>query len=171
MKSWLDKLWVRIGLSLLVGLVFGLAVSEASYIASPDHLQREPWRVELVIPEGTAQKLNAGQAVSIPQEMTFVEGDVLVVKNMDVVSHQLGPVWVPPQSSGVVQVGTGDSMTTYECSFTKSRSFGIDVQAALTTWTRIQGMITIGLPTGIILALYMAIAPQLKESHEDGANA
>ncbi len=162
MRRWLHITWVRISLAILVGLVFGFLVSEISYQLSPDLNQLEPDRVEVVIPAGTAAKLAAGQPVTVPEEINFVIGDILVVKNEDTVSHQLGPVWVPAGSSGVLQVG-GDQPVTYQCSFTTSRSFGLDVQPALDLWVRLQGMLSIGLPTGVMLALYTLAVPYKKE--------
>lgn len=168
MKNWWQKQWVRIAVMFAIGLAFGWLVSEASFFASPDRTQREARRVELLIPEGTAEKIKAGLPVpSIPNNMTFSQGDLLVVKNMDVVSHQLGPVWVPPQSSGLLQIGS-ESSYSYECSFTKSQVFGLDVQPALTLWIRLQGIISVGLPTGMILALYtFAIADKKKEDNKE----
>lgn len=163
MKTWLGKRWVRMSLMIVIGLVFGWVVSEVSFLASPDRTQREPRRVELLIPEGTAEKIKAGLPVpSIPTNMTFSEGDLLVVKNMDVVSHQLGPVWVPAQSSGVLQIGS-ESSYTYHCSFTQTQEFGLEVQPALTGWIRLQGIISVGLPTGVMLALYTFAIPEKKK--------
>lgn len=167
MKRWLHITWVRIGLSIVVGLIFGWLVSETSFQLSPDLNQLEPDRIEVVIPAGTSAKLEAGQPVSVPQSVTFVIGDILVVKNEDSVSHQLGPVWVPARSSGVLQVGSGDKSFTYQCSFTASRSFGLDIQPAINTWVRLQGILAIGLPTGVILALYTLAVPYKKEDALD----
>jgi hypothetical protein len=100
--------------------------------------------------------------------MNFVQGDVLIVRNQDVVSHQLGPVWVPAQSSGVLQFGTSNQYT-YECTFTRSRVFGFDVQPALTLWIRFQGIISVGLPTGVMLALYVLAMPRSKADEGQGA--
>jgi len=163
MKTWFGKRWVRMSLMIVIGLVFGWVVSEVSFLASPDRTQREPRRVELLIPEGTAEKIKAGLPVpSIPTNMTFSEGDLLVVKNMDIVSHQLGPVWVPAQSSGVLQIGS-ESSYTYHCSFTQTQEFGLEVQPALTGWIRLQGIISVGLPTGVMLALYTLAIPEKKK--------
>jgi hypothetical protein len=163
MKVWREHLWVRMVTMLVIGLVFGWLVSEFSFLFSPGTSQREPRRVELVIPAGTAAKIQAGQQPpAIPDNMTFVEGDLLVVKNEDTASHRLGPVWVPPQSSGVLQVGN-DSNYSYECSFTKSRLFDLTVDTALTLWTRVQGIISVGLPTGVMLALYTFAMPSKKK--------
>ncbi len=163
MKTWFGKRWVRMSLMIVIGLIFGWVVSEVSFLASPDRTQREPRRIELLIPEGTAEKIKAGLSVpSIPTNMTFSEGDLLVVKNMDVVSHQLGPVWVPAQSSGVLQIGS-ESSYTYHCSFTQTQEFGLEVQPALTGWIRLQGIISVGLPTGVMLALYTLAIPEKKK--------
>jgi len=156
---------------ILIGLGFGWVVSESSFMATPDRTQREPQRVELLIPEGTAERIKEGLPIpSIPTNMTFSEGDLLVVKNMDVVSHQLGPVWVPPQSSGVLQVGS-ESVYTYHCSFTQTQVFGLDVQPALTDGTRIQGILLVGLPTGVMLALFTLAVPEQKKDPEPGSEA
>ena len=162
MRQWFEKTWVRMIGMILIGLVFGGLISEISFWASPDLNQMKPQNKELVIPAGTAEKLKQGQPVlSIPDSMTIVEGDVLIVRNQDVVSHQLGPIWVPAQSSGVLQVGAQNNYA-YECSFTRSKVFGLDVQAPLTFSMRFQGMLTIGLPTGMMLALYTLAMPRKK---------
>ncbi len=169
MRIWLETTWIRIVGMMLVGMLFGWVVSEASFQATPNPAQRDPHRVELVIPAGTAEKIKAGQPVpSIPETMSFVDGDLLVVKNQDSTSHQLGPVWVPPQSSGVLQVSS-DTSYSVECSFTSSKVFGLDVQPALTGWIRFQGVISVGLPTGVMLALYTLAMPGKKRTsgHEE----
>jgi hypothetical protein len=169
MKTWLGKRWVQMLLLIIIGLIFGWVVNEVSFMMTPDRSQREPQRVELLIPEGTAEKIKEGLPVpSIPTSMTFSEGDLLVVKNMDVVSHQLGPVWVPPQSSGVLQVGS-ESVYTFHCSFTQTQVFGLDVQPALTGWSRAQGMILVGLPTGVMLAVFSLAIPQKKKGQDPEA--
>jgi hypothetical protein len=165
MRGWWKKIWVRMLTMIVVGLIFGGLVSEVSFLVSSDLNEFKPHQVELVIPEGTAEKMKAGKPLSITDSMSFVEGDVLIVRNQDVVSHQLGPVWVPPQSSGVLQIGSSN-MYSYECSFTRSKVFGLDVQAPLTLWMRLQGMVSIGLPTGVMLALYV-LAAQRKGTDPD----
>jgi hypothetical protein len=64
----------------------------------------------------------------------------------------------------VLQVSKQNNYS-YECSFTRNKVFGLDVQPPVTTWLRLQGMISIGLPTGVMLALYMvAMAPKKSET-------
>ena len=93
--------------------------------------------------------------------MTFVQGDILVVKNEDSVSHQLGPVWVPPQSNGVLQLDQANDYE-YTCSFQTSKVLGIEVRERLTTGTRIEGALAIGLPSSVMLALYSFLVFPLK---------
>jgi hypothetical protein len=169
MRKWWNKTWVRMLSMMVVGLVFGGLVSEISFLASSDLNDMKPHQVELVIPAGTAEKLKEGKPLSIPDTMNFVEGDVLIVRNQDVVSHQLGPVWVPSQASGVLQIGKSN-MYSYECSFTRSKVFGLDVQPPLTIWMRLQGLVSIGLPTGVMLALYVLAMPR-KEANAAGEPA
>ena len=160
MKQLFARTWVRIVFMLLIGLVFGALVSEITFWLSPDLQSAKPHNKELTIPAGTAEKLKAGQPVlSIPETMAIVEGDILIVRNLDVVSHQLGPVWVPPQSSGLLQIGKQNKYS-YECTFTRNKVFGLDVTPPLTLWMRLQGMLSIGLPTGVMLALYVFAMPR-----------
>ncbi len=146
---------IRVAICILVGVLGGALVSEGSYQANHTSNARDDARqVVLEIPAGTADRLAKGETVQdIPTSMTFVVGDVLVVKNSDTVSHQLGPVWVPPQSSGVLQIELADEYS-YACSFEKSQYFGLTVLPQLTIESRIQGALTIGLPTALILGLY-----------------
>jgi hypothetical protein len=146
---------VRIGICVLISMAAGFLINEGSNLFLTDPSSRgEPRRVEIVIPNGTAQKIASGQSEpSIPNQLTLTEGDILVIKNEDLVSHQLGPVWVPPQSSGVMQLG-GANDYAYTCSFQPSQYEGINVQQRLTTWMRFQGMIAIAMPSSAMLVLY-----------------
>lgn len=146
---------VRIGIALLIGITGGILVTEGSYQLNKDPANRDqPQQVELVIPAGTAEKLAHGDVVlGIPTEMTFVEGDILVVRNEDSVSHQLGPVWVPPQSSGVLQIQEANTYS-YACTFEKSKVLGLNVLPRLTLNARIQGVLTVALPSAIMIVLY-----------------
>jgi hypothetical protein len=158
-----NSLAARLIAAMLAGLLFGVLVSEVSYSFS-NHTTRPPQQVDVVIPAGTAAKLSSGQVVqNIPATMQFVEGDTLVVKNQDSVSHTLGPVWVPPGASGVLNLQTA-SEYSYSCSFESSNTLGINVQPALTIWLRLQGYLNVGLPTGIMLAVYsFALVDKKKE--------
>jgi hypothetical protein len=154
----------RILISILIGLAGAWIVSEASYQLNKDPAARdEANRVELVIPAGTAESIANGEApVGIPSRMTFVEGDLLIVRNEDSVSHQLGPVWVPPQSSGVLQIGTASDYS-YACSFSDTKVFGLEVHPQLTLEARIQGTMAMGLPSSVMIALYSFLVVPIKK--------
>lgn len=64
----------RIGISLLIGLVFGFLMNEITFQFVKES-NRAPMTVRLTIPEGTAEKISQGEeALDIPEEMTFVVG-------------------------------------------------------------------------------------------------
>jgi hypothetical protein len=159
-------------LGILIGMAFAWLLSELSFIFLNDKetLQREPQKVELVIPYGTAKHVEDGvYNQSIPTDMVFVEGDILVVKNEDVVAHQLGPLWVPPNTSGVLSLEQADKFA-YECSFQPTKYLGLDVRKRVTVDTRFQGMLSIGLPSGMILGVYSYLIPFRKKETPAAAN-
>ena len=155
---------IRVALCLLIGVLGGWLISEGSYQLNKTPGSRdEAHKVVLEIPAGTADMIAKGGSVpEIPASMTFVAGDLLVVKNDDTVSHQLGPIWVPPLSSGVLQIDTADEYS-YACTFEKSKVFGLTVLPQLTVASRIQGALTIGLPTALMFGLYSIIVFPLKK--------
>jgi hypothetical protein len=156
---------LRVAICMLIGVAGGWLISEGSYQLNKNPGTRdEPQRVELVIPAGTSAKLAKGEVVSdIPAKMTFVEGDLLVVRNQDSVSHQLGPVWVPPQSSGVLQIQEANTYS-YACTFEASKVLGLDVLPRLTLASRVQGVLAVALPSTVMLALYSFLVFPLKPS-------
>ena len=157
-----------IGLRLLIVLALGAAlgwfVSETSYQVLKTEVTRDPAVVELVIPAGTAAKVSGGQAVqSLPANMTFVQGDVLVVKNEDSSSHQLGPIWVPAGSSASLALKEANSYS-YDCTFEPNKTFDLEVQPRLDTGTRLQGITFVGLPTAAMLFVYSLVLFPFKDS-------
>jgi hypothetical protein len=154
---------LRIAICLLIGIAGGWLISEGSYqLNKVPGTRDEPRQVELIIPAGTSAKLAKGEAVvDIPTKMTFVEGDVLVVRNQDSVSHQLGPVWVPPQSSGVLQIQEANTYS-YSCTFEKSKILGLEVLPRLTIGSRVQGVLAVALPSAVMLTLYSFLVFPLK---------
>jgi hypothetical protein len=145
---------VRIGLAFLVGMVLSLLISEGAYLLSRDRSDRRATRIELVIPAGTAENVAAGEITStIPESMTFVQGDTLVLINQDSVSHQLGAIWVPAGARGTLVLDEPSQMS-FACTFRPDRYLGIDVRPVVTWATRLKAVLMIGLPTGALLAAY-----------------
>lgn len=155
-RSAVRRMWI----SLAISLVFAFVVSEVSYQLVKDSGERPPRNVEILIPAGTAQRIAAGGAGPVLPEMRFVEGDTITVRNLDSVAHQLGPLFVPPGTASVLNLDR-PSQYTMECSFQETRSIGIDVLPRAKTSDRVFGIISIGLPTWILLWLYTLIVKPL----------
>lgn len=151
----------RLAVSLLIGLALGAAISEIPFFFLHE-TARPPQDVVLTIPNGTAEHVARGeQPPSIPENMIFVVGDVLIVKNEDLVDHKLGQLWIPANSSAQLALVQEQSLA-FECTFQPGNYFGIDVYEPLTSSTRIFGILYTGLPMTVLIALYSFIFPAKK---------
>ncbi|HET9911992.1 MAG TPA: hypothetical protein VFQ13_08900 [Anaerolineales bacterium] len=153
----------RILFSIALALLIGVLISEVPFLFLQE-TARAPREIVLTIPAGTAEQVARGeQPPSIPENMNFVVGDRLVVRNEDSVDHKLGPLWIPANSSAQLSLDQEESFA-YECSFQPGQYFGLDVREPLTTGTRIYGILYIALPMAILIALYSFIfTPKKKE--------
>lgn len=152
-------------ISMLLGLVMGAAISELSFLFLRE-TARPSQVIELVIPDGTAERVARGETPpSIPDSMTFVVGDTLVVKNDDSANHELGPLWIPAGSSASLSLDAVQSYV-YTCSFQPGKYFGLDVHEALTLGTRLYGILYSGIPLGGLIALYALIMPVKKKEEK-----
>jgi hypothetical protein len=154
----------RILFSILLGLLIGALISEVPFLFLQE-TARAPREITLTIPAGTAEQIARGeQPPSIPENMTFVVGDRLVVKNEDSVDHKLGPLWIPANSSAQLALDQEESLA-YECTFQPGQYFGLDVREPLTPSTRIYGIVYVALPMAILILLYsLVLAPKKKEN-------
>jgi hypothetical protein len=158
----------RVAISMLIGLLFGVALNEITFFFLRE-TARAPKIIELVIPKGTAEKIARGEAPpTIPDSMTFVVGDTLLVKNNDKADHELGPLWIPAGSSASLPLDAAESYA-YSCSFQPGQYFGLDVHEALTTWTRVYGILFSGVPLGMLIALYTLVIPAKKKILPQGS--
>src|SRR5512146_1014906 len=106
----------RISFALVISFVLGTLISEVPFLFLRD-TARAPREITLVIPVGTAAQVARGeQPPSIPENMTFVVGDTLMVKNEDTVDHKLGPLWIPANSTAQLSLDQEENLA-YECSF------------------------------------------------------
>jgi hypothetical protein len=154
----------RILVSIGLGLFFGVLITEVPFLFLRD-TARMPREIVLTIPAGTADQVARGeQPPSIPQNMMFVVGDRLVVKNDDSVDHKLGPLWIPPNSSSELSLDQEENLA-YECSFQPGNYFGLDVREPLTPGTRIYGIVYVAFPLAILIALYSFVMPPKKKEN------
>jgi len=152
-------------ISLLIGLVIGTAINETTFIFLRE-TARAPKVIELVIPDGTAERVARGETPpTIPDSMTFVVGDTLLVKNDDSADHELGPLWIPAGSSASLSLDAVQSYA-YACSFQPGKYFGLDVHEALTLGTRLYGILYSGIPLGGLIALYSLVMPVKKKAEK-----
>lgn len=146
----------RILISFLLGLVLAAITTELAYFLLKKE-NREPGVIEMVIPAGTAELIRAGEVPpEIPRDMRFVVGDTLKVINQDNENHQLGPLWIPANSSATQKLETEENMIV-DCSFQAGSSMGITVQEPVTWRTRISGIFFAGFPLGMMFAVYSGL--------------
>jgi len=137
-----------------LSIAAALALNEVIFLLQRDQNDRPPRTITLVIPAGTAQRVQAGQSdSSIPSEMVFVVGDTLQVKNEDSVSQELGPIWVPPGTTGSMVLGQAANLS-YRCSFRPDQYLGLDIRQPTTLGTRFAGL-AVGAPAlGVVIFIY-----------------
>lgn len=154
----------RFGIVFLIAVAFVALFNEGMYFLQRDERDRPPKTIELVIPNGTAERIAQGQEdVNLPEGMTFVVGDVLVVRNEDVVDHQLGPLWIPAGRSASLRFDTAEKLA-YQCSFVVGNYFGVDILKP-TTWTSRLLALAMAAPTlAMLLFVYSLVAVPLKPS-------
>jgi hypothetical protein len=145
---------------LSAGLV--LLFSELAYRLLREDISRGPMTIELVIPKGTANRVALGEAEpTIPEEMVFVTGDILVVHNEDDQDHQLGPLWIPANSGASLKMDEASDYA-YTCSFRPSNYFGITVRQPVGLKER-TGALIYGTPSTVMfLLVYSFVVKPLK---------
>ena len=154
----------RLLVSMLIGLLIGVAVGEIPFILQRE-TARQPQTVTITIPQGTAEQVALGEAPpTIPENMVFVVGDVLVVENNDSADHKLGPLWIPAHTSAQLALSQKENLA-YECSFQPGKYLGLDVREPLTMGTRLYGILYAGIPLGVLIALYSFAFPAKKKEN------
>ena len=164
MKASKNQIILRIAIVLVLAIVAVAAINEGAFLLLKEKGDRAPETVELIIPEGTAERVAEGEQIpSIPEEMVFVIGDVLKVVNQDSVDHQLGPIWVPAGASGSIVLEQADKFA-YRCSFQASRYLGLDVRVGTTVKSRVQALLLAAPPTAVFLFIYSLLIFPIKEN-------
>ena len=145
---------LRLGLILGLSIVFVAIFNEAVFLLQKDPHDRAPQTIELVIPKGTAARVEAGEDdPTIPEEMVFVLGDTLLVRNDDTTSHQLGPIWVPAGASASLAMGEPAKLA-YSCSFSTTRYLNLDVRQPTTLGTRITALLLAAPTMAALIYIY-----------------
>jgi hypothetical protein len=148
---------VRFGFIAVIAFMISLAFNEITYAIQKEPTDRAPATFTVVVPHGTDARIKAGEQVSLlPEDITFVVGDVLEVKNNDSVSHQLGPIWTPPGATGKLVMEKA-TRASYTCSFQSSQYLGFDVRPAVTVSTRITALF-LTVPTLAVLVFLYSLA-------------
>jgi hypothetical protein len=146
-------------------------VSELGILIQADeNTARPPQTIELVIPAGTSAAVTAGLAApGIPEEMVFVLGDVLLVRNEDEISHTLGPLFIPAGSSARMPLNQVDHVAI-TCSFSPSRYMGLSIKPPTTFSTRLLGIAFAAPPTAALIFVYSLIVFPIKTKEEAAAS-
>ena len=159
-----EQVLKRIGISLLLGLLLGAAISEIPFLFLRE-TARPPEEITLVVPRGTAEQVARGeQPPSIPANISFVVGDTLVIRNDDIVDHKLGQLWIPANSSAKLSLDQEENFA-FECSFQPSNIFGLNVNEPLTPGIRLYGILYAGIPLSVLIALYSLVMPTRKKEN------
>jgi hypothetical protein len=144
-------------------------ISELGILLQNENAARAPETVELIIPAGTAAAVAAGEeAPGIPDEISFVLGDTLLVRNQDEVDHSLGPLYIPAGASARLTLEEPENFAL-TCSFKASRYLGLDVRPPTTWQTRLTALAFGVPPTAALffvysLAVYPIAAPDDKSA-------
>ena len=155
-------LLIRFLISITIGILIAIPLSELGFFLQGNLTSRPPKTIVLDIPPGTSARVAQGASV-LPQDMTFVLGDTLVVQNRDSVAHTLGPLFIPSGSSASLTLDHIGNLS-YVCSFQPTKYLGLNVVDALTFATRLEGIFIAGIPLGILFALYSLILRPLKKN-------
>jgi hypothetical protein len=159
-KNMLRPVLLRLLVITVISLAFALAFNEITYMMQKDPADRSPQTISLMIPYGTNARLEAGENINLmPEDITFVIGDVLEVKNNDIVPHQLGPIWTPPGATGRLVMEKAEKVS-YNCSFQSTQYLGFEVRPATTIGTRIMALLLTVPTLAALLFLYsLALYP------------
>ena len=138
--------------------------SELAYQTIKDAFERHPEEITLTIPNGTAVRVAAGvEEPTIPDELSFVVGDSLVVYNDDDVAHELGPLFIPAGASASLMMEDA-SVFEYTCSFRPTSYLGLTVRETTTLNVRLIAIAYVSPATAIIIFLYSLAVKPIKEN-------
>jgi hypothetical protein len=151
---------------LLVSILLVLAISEGFYFLTRSDTERAPRTFEITIPPRTAERIAAGEPGPEIPNMVFVVGDTLTIHNLDSSSHELGPIWLPPGTSGSLALGEANDFI-FNCSFESTQFLGLTVREA-TTWTSRLSALWYGTPpVWMFLLVYSFVLFPMKAADDE----
>ena len=123
---------------------------------------------ELVIPEGTAAKIEAGEPAFIPSDVLIARAGELRVINNDIVSHTIAGRSVAPGET--VDVVASNKEGEFICSFHPGGSLGFTVSGRGSLLVTVAvPTFALGLPIGIGIAFAAAVGRRLNYAGESYA--
>ena len=154
---------------LLVSILIVLLISEGFYLLIRNDSERAPETIEITIPAGTADRIaDGGSGPELPN-MVFVVGDTLIVHNLDKTSHELGPIWLPPGTTGSLSLGEANDFI-FNCSFQNTKFLGLTVREA-TNWTSRLSALWYGTPPiWMFMLVYSFVLFPLKTQEKQGSS-
>ena len=153
----------------LAGVVFFAAISAIWWGLLEPQSGGGDLDTEIVIPEGTAQRIEAGEpAPFIPNVLSLPPGGKLTVINEDTVVHRLGGSTIAPGEVVVVQA-EGDE-GEFVCSFHPGGALGFSVggRGPLLATILLPTLI-LGVPSGLLTGLVVSVARRLGVEGEPSA--
>lgn len=147
----------RLAIIFLICLIFVILFNEGTYLFQAEGGERAPQSIQIVIPEGTSERVAAGEPVpSIPAGLTFVAGDVLEVINLDKADHQLGPLWIPAGTTASLALDLPEKLS-FACTFSTGKYLDIEVRPVTSITDRITA-IALAAPTMTALIFLYSLA-------------
>ncbi len=149
---------MRMTFAIVAGILLAAVMSELTFLFLQRDQDRAPETIVLTIPLGTAAMVSAGQTPpSIPADLQFVVGDVLEVRNLDTADHQLGALFIPAGATASLSFSEVQDFA-FACSFRSDQYLGLSIREPLTWGTRIIGILSAGVPMGLLIGLYSIFA-------------
>lgn len=142
---------IRLLIGLEAGILLSIPLNELIFQNRGETLTRLPKTVVVTIPAGTAASVALGTDV-LPENIAFVQGDHLEVRNQDSVVHTLGPMVIPAGNSARMELAEA-GFTSYLCTFETGNYLGLQVQRALPWTKRLQWVLLAGIPLGVLIGL------------------
>jgi hypothetical protein len=151
----------RLGLCVAGGLALGVVLTVTWWLASAS-VAGGAESFEVVVPEGTAEAIAAGQAPpSLPSRIGLREGDRLVVRNLDSVDHRIGWLTIEAGSSAEVPPSSLATRNQLVCTFHVAGSIDVDVATKRSASVLLWGSLMVGLPLAAATYLVLTITSRL----------